>query len=188
MRLRARPGMTGHHGEPVAGGFLHQDRHELPGRMGVEPVVHIVDHLPDNGGVDCGELPRKSLCDMFNCVAFGIGNHLPQPERPTRGPSIQQPVNRSARPDRLDHAPTPLSSPHRRGNRETRHDSSHSSILSGSCHVDNWGNRCRRGCCAVLNLCTTDTADPLNGAQSGPARGSVTIGAAAASRRGATAG
>ena len=120
--------MSGHHGEPVAGGFLHQDGHELPGRMGIEPVVHIADDPPHDGGVDCGKVPRKSLCDMFNCVAFGIGNHPHQPERPTLRPSIQQPVNQSARPVRLNHAPTPLSSPQRLENREKRPDSSHLSI------------------------------------------------------------
>ena len=116
MGLRAGSRTAGHHGEPVTGGFLHQDGHELPGRMGIEPVVHIPDDPPHDGGVDCGKVPRKSLCDMFNGVAFGIGNHPCQTDRPDRGPSIQQPVNRNARPVRPNHAPTPLSSPHRSGN------------------------------------------------------------------------
>jgi len=111
--------LTWHHGQPVTGRFLHQDGHELASRVGVEPVVHLSNHLPDDGGVYPGELARKSLCDMINCVAFGVGNHPHQTERPDREPSIQHPVNRAPRPERRDHAPTPLSPPQRSRNGET---------------------------------------------------------------------
>ena len=160
LRRRAGPRISRHHGEPVAGSLLHQDRHELPGRVGIEPVVHIADHLADDGGVDGGELPRKSLCDMFNGVAFGIGNHPCQTDRPDRGPSIQQPVKPNSRPDRRDHAPTPVSSPHRIRNRKTRRVSSHSSV---SAWISPCGQLGKTVVAVAVALCTTceQVVDPI---------------------------
>ena len=59
--------------EPVAGGVLDQDRHELAGRVTVEPAMRVMHDALHDSRVEHAELRGKSLHNMVNRNAFGTG-------------------------------------------------------------------------------------------------------------------
>ena len=65
--------------EPVAGGVLDQDRHELAGRVTGEPAMGLLHDALHDSGVEHAELRGKLLHHMVNRSAFGTGgrHHLP---------------------------------------------------------------------------------------------------------------
>ena len=59
--------------EPVAGGVLDQDRHELAGRVTVEPAIGVLYDAVHDSRVEHAELRGQSLHHMVNRGAFGTG-------------------------------------------------------------------------------------------------------------------
>ena len=65
--------------EPVAGGVLDQDRHELAGRVTGEPGMGLLHDALHDSGVEHAELRGKSLHHMGNRGAFGAGGRHHRP-------------------------------------------------------------------------------------------------------------
>ncbi len=63
------------HGEPVPRGLLDQDRHELPGRMAVEPAMTLPHHPGHHRRRHHREPRRKALPHIINRHAFGVEKH-----------------------------------------------------------------------------------------------------------------
>jgi len=67
--------MSRHHEQPIPGGVLDQDRHDVPGGVAIEMPVRVPHDPGHQVGVQGGELAREALRNMVNREVFGIGGH-----------------------------------------------------------------------------------------------------------------